>query len=200
MAGFFQGEHELARWDGLELAMAAAFVAARLAPNSPNRRSPTATPHHPPVGAQHTNKSGSFTFMVNGVYDPSVLDKLNWFCRDWQLDEPTKMDPHPVRHHLGGLPQIGLDGSRSTSSPATVRPRPTRCCADARDRWPNIRSTWKARAIDAQFMDVGPARIRDIAMRMEAGGVGFYPTGVEPGFISTAGRCATGPASRPGRA
>ena len=36
----------------------------------------------------------------------------------------------------------------------------------------------EGKAIDAHFLDVGPARIRDIAMRMEAGGVGFYPTGV----------------------
>ena len=34
------------------------------------------------------------------------------------------------------------------------------------------------KAIDAHFIDVGTARIRDIAMRMEAGGVGFYPSGV----------------------
>ena len=38
----------------------------------------------------------------------------------------------------------------------------------------------EGRAIDAHFLDVGTARIRDIAMRMEGGGVGFYPTGITP--------------------
>ena len=38
----------------------------------------------------------------------------------------------------------------------------------------------EGRAIDAHFVDVGTARIRDIAMRMQEGGVGFYPTGSTP--------------------
>jgi hypothetical protein len=38
----------------------------------------------------------------------------------------------------------------------------------------------QGKAIDAHFLDVGTARIRDIAMRMQAGGVGFYPTGMTP--------------------
>ena len=36
------------------------------------------------------------------------------------------------------------------------------------------------KAIDAHFLDVSTARIRDIAMRMQEGGVGFYPTGITP--------------------
>ena len=42
---------------------------------------------------QNTNESGAFTYMVNGSYDMAVLDKLNWFLRDWRLNEQTKMDP-----------------------------------------------------------------------------------------------------------
>ena len=38
----------------------------------------------------------------------------------------------------------------------------------------------QGKAIDAHFVDVGPGRIRDIAMRMQAGGVGFYPSGMTP--------------------
>ena len=38
----------------------------------------------------------------------------------------------------------------------------------------------EGKAIDAHFVDVGTARIRDIAMRMQAGGVGFYPSGAQP--------------------
>ena len=41
----------------------------------------------------HTNESGTFTYRVNGSYDSDVLDKLNWFLRDWRLNEQTKMDP-----------------------------------------------------------------------------------------------------------
>ena len=38
----------------------------------------------------------------------------------------------------------------------------------------------EGRAVDAHFLDVGTATIRDITMRMQAGGVGFYPTGGTP--------------------
>ena len=38
----------------------------------------------------------------------------------------------------------------------------------------------EGKAIDAHFIDVGTGRIRDIAMRMQVGGVGFYPTGATP--------------------
>ena len=38
----------------------------------------------------------------------------------------------------------------------------------------------QGKAIDAHFLDVSTARIRDVAMRMQEGGVGFYPTGHYP--------------------
>lgn len=40
----------------------------------------------------HTNESGSFTYKVDGYYNSAVLEKLNWFLRDWRLNELTKMD------------------------------------------------------------------------------------------------------------
>ena len=38
----------------------------------------------------------------------------------------------------------------------------------------------QGKAIDAHFLDIRPAPIRDIAMRMQEGGVGFYPIGSTP--------------------
>jgi hypothetical protein len=38
----------------------------------------------------------------------------------------------------------------------------------------------QGKAVDAHFIDVGPAAIRDVAMRMQEGGVGFYPIGNTP--------------------
>ncbi len=38
----------------------------------------------------HTNESGSFTYKVDGYYDSAVLEKLNWFLRDWRLNESTR--------------------------------------------------------------------------------------------------------------
>ena len=129
---------------GFKVTMSAARAAGRrrswrwlrhsLPPGSsrtrPNRRSPTATRAPSLCRTSHTNESGSFTFMVNGVYDQAVLDKLNWFCRDWRLNEPTKMDPHlfdivwEVYRESGSTQPIDvLSGYRSPQTNAMLRRR-----------------------------------------------------------------------------
>ena len=117
--------------------------------------------------------------MVNGIYDQAVLDKLNWFCRDWRLNEPTKMDPHlfdiiwEVYRESGSTQPIDvLSGYRSPQTNAMLRRRSRQVAEHSQHM--------QGKAIDAHFLDVSTGRIRDIAMRMQAGGVGFYPTGNTP--------------------
>jgi len=162
-----------------QLAVAAAFIAGWLAPNSTESAVANGDTRTVVLSDQHTNESGSFTFMVNGVYDQAVLDKLNWFCRDWRLNEPTKMDPHlfdiiwEVYRESGSTQPIDvLSGYRSPQTNAMLRRRSRQVAEHSMHM--------EGKAIDAHFLDVGPARIRDIAMRMEEGGVGFYPTGNTP--------------------
>ena len=122
----------------------------------------------------HTNESGSFTYMVDGVYDQATLDKLNWFLRDWRLNEPTKMDPklfdivwEVYRESGSKLPIDVLSGYRSPQTNAMLRRRSRQVAKYSQHM--------EGKAMDARFQDVDTATIRDIAMRMEAGGVGFYP-------------------------
>ena len=75
------------------LAMAAVLAGAGLTPNSTESAVANGDTRTVVFSDRHTDESGSFTYMVNGVYDSAVLDKLNWFMRDWRLNEPTKMDP-----------------------------------------------------------------------------------------------------------
>ncbi len=164
---------------GAQMAVAAAFVAAWLVPNSTKSAVANGDTRTIVLSDQHTNKSGSFTFMVNGVYDQGVLDKLNWFCRDWRLNEPTKMDPHlfdiiwEVYRESGSTQPVDvLSGYRSPQTNAMLRRRSRQVAEHSQHM--------EGKAIDAHFLDVGTARIRDIAMRMEEGGVGFYPTGATP--------------------
>jgi uncharacterized protein YcbK (DUF882 family) len=167
------------RGGAAQLAVAAAFVAAWLVPNSTESAVANGDTRTIILSDQHTNESGSFTFMVNGVYDQAVLDKLNWFCRDWRLNEPTKMDPHlfdiiwEVYRESGSTQPIDvLSGYRSPQTNAMLRRRSRQVAEHSQHM--------EGKAIDAHFIDVGTGRIRDIAMRMEAGGVGFYPTGITP--------------------
>ena len=127
----------------------------------------------------HTNESGSFTYMVDGVYDPPTLEKLNWFLRDWRLNEPTKMDPklfdivwEVYRESGSSQPIDVLSAYRSPQTNAALRRRSRQVAKYSQHM--------EGKAIDAHFVDVGTAAIRDVAMRMQAGGVGFYPSGLTP--------------------
>ena len=158
-------------------ATAAVLTVAWVAPNSTELAVANGDTRTVVFSSQHTNEQGSFTYMVNGVYDQSVLDKLNWFMRDWRLNEPTKMDPRlfdivwEVYRESGSREPVDvLSGYRSPQTNAMLRRRSSQVAEHSQHM--------AGRAIDAHFVDVGPARIRDIAMRMEEGGVGFYPTGV----------------------
>ena len=162
-----------------QLAVAAAFTAVCLVPNSTESAVANGDTRTIVLSNQHTGESGSFTFMVNGVYDQAALDKLNWFCRDWRLNEPTKMDPHlfdiiwEVYRESGSTQPVDvLSAYRSPQTNAMLRRRSRQVAQHSQHM--------QGKAIDAHFVDVGTARVRDIAMRMEAGGVGFYPTGMTP--------------------
>ena len=160
-------------------ATAALLVAAWVAPNSTESAVANGDTRTVVFSNRHTDEQGSFTYMVNGVYDQSVLDKLNWFMRDWRLNEPTKMDPRlfdiiwEVYRESGSKEPIDvLSGYRSPQTNAMLRRRSRQVAEHSQHM--------EGRAIDAHFIDVSPARVRDIAMRMEEGGVGFYPIGMTP--------------------
>jgi len=160
-------------------AVAAVVLAGWLAPSSTESAVANGDTRTITFSNAHTGESGSFTYMVGGVYDQSTLDKLNWFLRDWRLNEPTKMDPHlfdiiwEVYRESGSQEPIDvLSGYRSPQTNAMLRRRSRQVAEHSQHM--------EGRAIDAHFIDVGTARIRDIAMRMQAGGVGFYPSGATP--------------------
>ena len=89
------------------------------------------------------------------------------------------MDPHlfdiiwEVYRESGSTQPIDvLSGYRSPQTNAMLRRRSRQVAEHSQHM--------QGKAIDAHFLDVGTGRIRDIAMRMQAGGVGFYPTGNTP--------------------
>ena len=179
MAGFNLSKCVSRGGAAAQLAVAAAFTAAWLVPNSTESAVANGDTRTITLSNQHTNESGSFTFMVNGVYDLGTLDKLNWFCRDWRLNEPTKMDPHlfdiiwEVYRESGSTQPIDvLSAYRSPQTNAMLRRRSRQVAEHSQHM--------QGKAIDAHFLDVSTGRIRDVAMRAQAGGVGFYPTGNTP--------------------
>lgn len=127
----------------------------------------------------HTKETISATFLVNGSYDQSVLDKLNWFLRDWRHDEAIKMDPRlfdviwEVYRESGSHQPIEvMSAYRSPETNAMLRRR-SRGVAEHSQHI-------LGKAMDQHYMDVPMSRIREIAMRLQRGGVGFYPTAGTP--------------------
>ncbi len=127
----------------------------------------------------HTHESIDATYMVDGTYDQSVLDKLNWFLRDWRRDEPTKMDARlfdviwDVYRESGSRQPIEvMSAYRSPETNAMLRRR-SRGVAEHSQHI-------LGKAMDQHYQDVPMSKIREIAMRLQRGGVGFYPTAGTP--------------------
>jgi uncharacterized protein YcbK (DUF882 family) len=127
----------------------------------------------------HTQENIDATFMVDGQYDPGVLQKLNWFLRDWRHDEATKMDPRlfdtiweVYRESGSQQPIVVMSAYRSPETNAMLRRR-SRAVAEHSQHI-------LGKAMDQHYVDVPASRIREIAMRLQRGGVGFYPTAGSP--------------------
>jgi uncharacterized protein YcbK (DUF882 family) len=128
----------------------------------------------------HTQESIDATYMVNGQYDSSVLQKLNWFLRDWRRDEPTNMDPRlfdviwEAYHSAGAGDEIVkvVSAYRSPETNAMLRSR-SRAVA-------KYSQHMLGKAMDTTMPGMPMSRIREIGMKMQRGGVGYYPTAGTP--------------------
>ncbi len=127
----------------------------------------------------HTHEAIDATFMVDGRYDPIVLEKLNWFLRDWRRDEPTHMDPKlfdtiwEVYRESGSQQPIEVMSAYRSPETNSMLRHATRGVAEHSQHI-------LGKAMDQHYVDVPMSRIREIAMRLQRGGVGFYPTAGTP--------------------
>jgi uncharacterized protein YcbK (DUF882 family) len=127
----------------------------------------------------HTHEQIAATYLVNGQYDQSVLKQLNWFLRDWRRDEPTNMDPRlfdvvweAYRHAGASEPIQVVSAYRSPETNAMLRQR-SRGVA-------KYSQHMLGKAMDTTLPGMSMSRIREIGMRMQRGGVGYYPTAGTP--------------------
>jgi uncharacterized protein YcbK (DUF882 family) len=125
---------------------------------------------------QHTHRDDSITvtFKRNGRYDEEALKKLNYFLRDWRNDDVTRMDPQlfdilwEVTRELGTDEPVRIVSSyRSPATNAMLRRR-SRGVAQ-------FSQHMLGKAIDFNINGAPVERLREIAMRLQRGGVGFYP-------------------------
>ena len=123
----------------------------------------------------HTGEKAEIVFKRNGRYDAAGLQQLNRFLRDWRRNEPTKMDPRLFDLIWQAYRTSGSDdyihvicGYRSPSTNSMLRSRSKGVAEKSQHML--------GRAMDFYIPGVKLKTLRDIGLKMQGGGVGYYPT------------------------
>ncbi len=129
----------------------------------------------------HTGEKAVITYKRNGRFDPKGLEQLNRFLRDWRKNQPTKMDPRlfdliwEVYRQSGSKDYINVVcGFRSPATNAMLKGRSRNSGVAEKSQH------MLGKAMDFFIPDVKLATLRGIGMKMQVGGVGFYPKSGSP--------------------
>ena len=121
----------------------------------------------------HTGETLSTVYFQNGNYLAPSLEHVNHFLRDFRTDEVHSIDPglldilfdlQAQTHHAG--PFEVISGYRSPQTNAALR----RQSGAVAEHSLHI----EGRAIDVRLRGFPTAKLRDLAIKLHRGGVGFY--------------------------
>ena len=121
----------------------------------------------------HTGEELSVTYFSNGDYDQDALAVLNHFLRDFRTRDVTEMDPavfdilYDIQRNSGstGVYQI-ISGYRSPATNEMLRNSSSGVAKNSQHLL--------GRAIDVRLTDLDTAKLRDVAISLGRGGVGYY--------------------------
>jgi uncharacterized protein YcbK (DUF882 family) len=171
---------------GKRLAAAAVFLlgltlatnASSLRPADPNLTHTVAPmQYHLRMHHLHTGEDIDVVYRVGDTYIPEALDRLNYFLRDHRTQDVSSYDPKEfdVLHALMtslGRPNGVIDiicGYRTPWSNNLLRTSgPSTGVAEHSQHM-------LAKAIDIRVPGVSTVTLRNAALALHAGGVGFYP-------------------------
>jgi uncharacterized protein YcbK (DUF882 family) len=127
----------------------------------------------------HTKERAEIVFKRNGRYDQAGLKKLNRFLRDWRRNEPTKMDPRlfdlvwEVYRQANARDYIHVVSAyRSPATNAMLR--------RTRGGQATKSQHMVGKAMDFYIPGVKVSKLREIGMKLQGGGVGYYPKSGSP--------------------
>ena len=125
----------------------------------------------------HTGESLDIVYRIGDTYIPEALDRLNYFLRDHNTQDVSNYDPkefdvlHAMMARLGRLNseiQI-VCGYRTPETNAALRhAAPQTGVAEHSQHM-------EGHAIDLRVPGVSTVQLRDAALSLQAGGVGYYP-------------------------
>jgi uncharacterized protein YcbK (DUF882 family) len=122
----------------------------------------------------HTNEKISATYWRDGVYDKGALKDINYVMRDFRTGDVAPIDRHlldllvELHHRTGSRKAFQIiSGYRSPKTNAML--------ASASGGGVAKRSLhMEAKAVDIRLGDVALSDLRQTALGMKAGGVGYY--------------------------
>ncbi len=127
----------------------------------------------------HTKEELTVTFKREGRYDEDGLKKLNWLLRDWRRDEQTAMDPKlfdivwELHRDLGSKERVHIISAyRSPQTNAMLRRRGRGVAKQSQHM--------AGKAMDFFIPGAPLEEVRAAGLRLERGGVGYYPTSGAP--------------------
>jgi uncharacterized protein YcbK (DUF882 family) len=127
----------------------------------------------------HTKEELTITYKRNGRYDPTALKEINWLLRDWRRDKEIETDPHlldlvwEVQREVGATQPIHIiSGYRAPETNAMLRRRSGGVA--------QFSQHMMGRAMDFFIPGVPLEALRNIGLRLQRGGIGFYPTSGSP--------------------
>jgi uncharacterized protein YcbK (DUF882 family) len=127
----------------------------------------------------HSGEDLTVTFKRDGRYDEAALKQLNHYLRDWRSQDETVMDRHlfdilwEVYRDVDGKQPIQIISSyRSPATNAMLRRRSSGVA--------RFSQHMLGHAMDFYIPGVPLEQIRFAGLRLQRGGVGFYPTSGSP--------------------
>jgi uncharacterized protein YcbK (DUF882 family) len=127
----------------------------------------------------HTEEDITITYKRDGRYDEEALKRLDRFLRDWRKDEETHMDPHlfdviwEVSREVGGDKVIHVVcGYRSPETNAMLRRRSSGVARFSQHTL--------GKAMDFFIPGAPLEELREAGLRLQRGGVGYYPSSGSP--------------------
>ncbi|WP_245431307.1 DUF882 domain-containing protein, partial [Rhodoplanes roseus] len=128
----------------------------------------TLTFHH-----THTGEDLTVTYKRDGRYDEKALEKINWVLRDWRRNQPIRMDPGVIdavwelTRAVGATDVDIICGYRAPATNSMLRARSGGVAEHSQHML--------GKAIDLKVRGVSLEKQREAALRLQRGGVGFYP-------------------------
>ncbi len=122
----------------------------------------------------HTDQRLTVTYYRDGAYVPQALEELNRFLFDFRTGDVVEMDPalfdilHSLQKATGSTGTFEvISAYRSPETNEMLRRRSSGVAKRSQHLL--------GKAIDVRLTDVDTHILRDVALSMESGGVGYYP-------------------------